>query len=276
MLFCLVTSTAATPPRERVPRLGGVAVLACLSVLLGAHDAHPSGAATGPDARVSSAAAWKPVLCTLPSGATTLPASARRGLIDHLDQYPAVALATAGERARARALLWRIRSVAARWPSARAAAAAGFETRTAKRDPGDRLAHYLHAERRRERRSGGAFDVRHPKALIFANEPGRELKLIGVMYSMKRGHQGPSPGGPITRWHRHQVCMAGLERGLEPRRDGSCPPGARLTQGSEMMHVWFTRDLRSAFAIRAPEVELCRDGLLVGSTCENPGSARGM
>ena len=34
-----------------------------------------------------------------------------------------------------------------------------------------------------------------------------------------------------------------------------------------MMHVWFTRDLRSAFAIHAPEPELCRDGLLPAGTC---------
>jgi hypothetical protein len=96
------------------------------------------------------------------------------------------------------------------------------------------------------------------------------------MYSMKRGRQGPSPGAPITRWHTHQVCVIGNKRGLTPRPDGSCPPGASLTQGSEMMHVWLTRDIRSAFAIRAPEAELCRDRLLTGLTCKNPGSARGM
>jgi hypothetical protein len=34
-----------------------------------------------------------------------------------------------------------------------------------------------------------------------------------------------------------------------------------------MMHVWFTGDLRSAFAIHAPEPELCRAGLLPAATC---------
>jgi hypothetical protein len=43
-----------------------------------------------------------------------------------------------------------------------------------------------------------------------------------------------------------------------------------------MMHVWFTGDLRSAFAIRAPEPELCRLGLLSGRLCLDPGSRRGM
>lgn len=43
-----------------------------------------------------------------------------------------------------------------------------------------------------------------------------------------------------------------------------------------MMHVWFTHDLRSAFAVRAPEPELCRDGLLRGRSCTDPSSSKGM
>lgn len=34
-----------------------------------------------------------------------------------------------------------------------------------------------------------------------------------------------------------------------------------------MLHVWFTRDLRSAFAIRAPVPELCAAGLLPRAYC---------
>jgi hypothetical protein len=34
-----------------------------------------------------------------------------------------------------------------------------------------------------------------------------------------------------------------------------------------MLHVWFTRDLRSAFAIHAPEPELCHAGLLPAARC---------
>ena len=84
------------------------------------------------------------------------------------------------------------------------------------------------------------------------------------MYSVQRGEHGPSPGGPVTRWHAHRVCVVGVKRGRKPGDDGTCPAGARAYQGSEMMHVWFTRDLRSAFAIGAPEPELCREGLLSG------------
>jgi len=36
---------------------------------------------------------------------------------------------------------------------------------------------------------------------------------------------------------------------------------------SEMLHVWFTRDLRSAFAISAPKPELCAAGLIPARAC---------
>ena len=77
------------------------------------------------------------------------------------------------------------------------------------------------------------------------------------MFSMPRGERGPTPGGPITRWHTHRVCIARRRSGAStPLPDGSCPRGATARQGSEMMHVWFTKDLRSAFAIHAPLREL--------------------
>jgi hypothetical protein len=88
------------------------------------------------------------------------------------------------------------------------------------------------------------------------------------MWSTRDGELGPTPAGPIMRWHTHVVCRKGNKRGLKPLPGGRCPAGARLTQGnSEMLHVWFTRDLRSAFAIRAPEPELCAAGYLPGSRC---------
>ncbi len=241
-------------------------LVACVLVLA-ALGGGPTAAAPPPPAGV---------LCTLPAGTTRLPATARRGLIGHLEQYPDVALATAAERRAARRILDTLRARVARWNTLAAARRAGYETRTAPRAAGDRLPHYLHAEWLRERIDDRVFDPLRPKALIFAREPGRPAVLVGAMYSVQRGERGPSPGGPITRWHSHLVCTVGKKRGLEPRPDGTCPPGAVGRQGSEMMHVWFTDDLRSAFAIRAPEPELCRLGPLSDGFCRNPGSRRGM
>jgi hypothetical protein len=42
------------------------------------------------------------------------------------------------------------------------------------------------------------------------------------------------------------------------------------------MHVWFTSDLRSAFAILAPAPELCAAGLLPVGYCASGQRLRGM
>jgi hypothetical protein len=96
------------------------------------------------------------------------------------------------------------------------------------------------------------------------------------MFSMPRGVHGPNPGGPITRWHTHTVCVRNGERGKSPRRDGSCPPGSRKQQGTEMMHIWLTNDIRGAFAIHAPTPELCAAALLPDAHCDHQdeGAAR--
>jgi hypothetical protein len=44
-----------------------------------------------------------------------------------------------------------------------------------------------------------------------------------------------------------------------------------------MMHVWLTGELRSTFAISAPEPELCRARLLPGDYCRTvDGKRRGI
>jgi hypothetical protein len=210
------------------------------------------------------------LVCRLRAGTKKLPASSRRGLIDHLLQYPDVTLATPRERARAHRVLAQLESVAAngQWRNVPAAERAGYDTRTRVRKVGDNSVYYFHAERPQEPRGRVLLDPRRPKALIYANAPGRPLVLVGAMWSTRDGERGPNPGGPITRWHSHVVCKQGERRGLKPPASGKCPPGSRLTQGeSEMLHVWFTDDLRSAFAIRAPEPELCALGLLPRGYC---------
>jgi hypothetical protein len=190
-------------------------------------------------------------------------------LVDHLVQYPDVTLATRRERARAQRVLAQLKSAAeaGNWRDLEAVKRAGFDTRTRPRKPGDTSIHYFHAERRQEARDTRILDPKRPKALIYANAPGRPLVLVGAMWNMRRDELGPTPGGPITRWHSHIVCVAPGKRGFTPPAVG-CPPGTKLVQGrSEMMHVWFTNDLRSAFAIRAPAPELCAIALLPRSHC---------
>ena len=210
------------------------------------------------------------LVCKLPQGSSRLPATAGHGLIQHLRQYPTVDLATPSQRTWARIVLSRLEAAAKResWRDRRAAALAGYDMRARPRNPGDRRVFFFHAERNEEPRGRSILDFTRPKALIYANAPGRPLVLVGAMWSTRDGELGPTPAGPILRWHSHVVCKEGTKRGLKPPASGMCPPGSRLTQGaSEMLHVWFTRDLRSAFAISAPRPELCAAGLIPQADC---------
>jgi hypothetical protein len=200
-------------------------------------------------------------------GPGKLPPETLRGPENHLDEYPTVSLASPAELAGAQHLLAEIRAAAKGWHDLPSANAAGFDTRKARSSKADLTVHYLHAENRRNSNDRDYLDPRRPEALIYANVPGWPLRLVGVMFSMPRGKQGSTPGGPITRWHTHRVCARGSERGLAPLHDGSCPAGTTARQGSEMLHVWFTRDLRSAFAIHAPPRELGLAHLLPAAFC---------
>jgi hypothetical protein len=236
----------------------------------------PARTATAPShPRLSERALYARMAKALCGGTSVRPTPlAVRGLIDELPQYPSPARASAADRAGARRLLRAIETAAGRWQTPADAAAAGFDTRKATRRAGDGSVHYLHGEHPSWGIDPRLLEPEHPKALIYANAPGHPLLLVGVMFSMPRGVHGPSPGGAITRWHRHHVCAAGSKRGLAPPAGGRCPPGTTLRQGSEMMHIWFTRDLRSAFAIHAPEPELCAAGRLPAAYCSGVKTTR--
>ena len=67
----------------------------------------------------------------------------------------------------------------------RAAAAAGYNLREARRRPGDRSVGWLHAEHRVYSNDRDYLNPRHPEVLIYANPPGgRPLRLVGVMFSV--------------------------------------------------------------------------------------------
>jgi hypothetical protein len=212
-----------------------------------------------------------------PEYGSLLPPRTEHGLAHRLQQYPAIYLATARERLAAQRLRRQLYAAAQRWANPRVASAAGFDLRRPQRGEGERRVMWFHSENRRWQRVRGAYlDPSHPHTLIYADLPGRPLKLVGVMISMPRGVRGPTPGGPITRWHHHLVCAVGNKRGRAPRADGSCRAASTLGVGSEMMHVWFTHDLRSAFAVHAPWPELCAASMLPAATCASGKRFMGM
>jgi len=205
--------------------------------------------------------------------ARKLPPGAVRGLARLLDQYPTVGLASPTQNVAAKRLLRELRLSSQHWRDPDAAARAGFNTRRPHRRLGETRVMWFHAEHRRWSQDGDHLNPRRPEVLIYADVPGKPLVLVGVMFSMPRGAHGPTPGGPITRWHWHRVCVKGGKRGLSPGPGGTCPSGATMRNGSEMMHVWFTSDLRSAYAIHAPEPELCVAKRLPRDRCRHAGHA---
>ena len=202
--------------------------------------------------------------------ARKLPPETLRGPIDRLRQYPKLSLATNEQLAAARHLRRAIRSArrTGDWQDTGAAAEIGYDPERLSR-PGNAAGLFLHVENRTFHSDDFFLDAEAPETLIYANSPGRPLRLIGVMFAMPRGMHGPTPGGPITRWHRHRVCARGAERGLKPRPDGTCPPGAKSRLGAEMLHFWFTSDLRSAYAIQGPLPELCAERMVPHQYCHH-------
>jgi len=202
-------------------------------------------------------------------GVQKLPPGALRGNEFRLHEYPTLSLATPRQRAAAARLLEAVRAAARRWPTLRAARAAGFDTHTVRRTRGDVTVHFLHAENHAFSHDSHYLDPRRPEALIYANIPipGWPLRLVGLMFAMPRGMRGSTAGGPIARWHTHTICAHGGKRGFAVSPGRACPAGTKERQGGEMMHVWLTRDLRSAFAIHAPPRALGRADLLPWIYC---------
>ncbi len=95
-----------------------------------------------------------------------------------MQQYPAIGLATPKQRARAALILEQLRATAKTesWRDMAAVGRAGYKVRPQARRPGDRSVHYFHAEYTRQRGGRFTLDARRPKALIFANAPGRATR----------------------------------------------------------------------------------------------------
>jgi hypothetical protein len=171
----------------------------------------------------------------------------------HGPNLPDVAAASDEERARAEALWKASVAGAERWRDPEAAAAAGFRFRDEDGTGPGRRVRFLHVPNPAWRADGRVLDPARPETLVYWDRPGDRLALVGVMYTAARGRSGPTVGGPITRWHDHESCRdpaTGAKLGRPA--GGACPEGQVYRRSGEMMHVWFTGDLATAFARRAP------------------------
>jgi hypothetical protein len=168
----------------------------------------------------------------------------------HQQNLPDLNAATSQQRAKAQALLDQSIAGTRSYADAAAATAAGYRVDAAAAKPDVR---FLHAGNPAYRGDGKLVDPTRPESLIYWRDPRGTLTLVGVLYVVPKGTAVPDVAGPITRWHSHQACWdPDARRKLSMARDGHCPPGQQLRESGQMMHVWFTGDLATAYARRPP------------------------
>jgi hypothetical protein len=249
-LITLVLDARGGRLRSRPVRIGLGAAVAILALVAGATGVWAAGAAGSHDHQATAAAHSHD-----PAAAGAGNGQAAPGTPEHAHgpNLPEVAAATDEQRAAAEALWRDSMANAERWRDPEAAAAAGFRfTDDAAAGPG-RKVRFLHAPNPAWRADGRVLDPTRPETLVWWNGPGDRLTLVGVMYTAAKGSPGPTVGGPITRWHDHESCRDPATRAKLGRPvDGTCPDGQVYRRSGEMMHVWFTGDLATAFARRPP------------------------
>ncbi|HEY2794366.1 MAG TPA: hypothetical protein VGJ28_18535 [Micromonosporaceae bacterium] len=97
----------------------------------------------------------------------------------------------------------------------------------------------VHLENKAFTKDGRILDPQRPEDLMYAIADGKAT-LLSAVYEMPYANDpGPTPGGPITMWHTHDVCVTALPPSYTVvDAYGDCPMlSVALTVG-QMMHVW--------------------------------------
>jgi hypothetical protein len=107
----------------------------------------------------------------------------------------------------------------------------------------------VHLDNKANASDGRVLDPQRPEKLVYAIDGGRAT-LMGVVFMMERaGVPGPEPGGSITRWHAHNICLSVLPPGFTiVSAYGTCPPLSITVTSAEMMHVWVVQNPGGWFA----------------------------
>lgn len=210
------------------------------------------GAATVGTLAASDAASHSNTAAAGDHGATAGGAT-NHGLAHALPQLPDVAAATPEQVAAAQDLLNAAIADTAKYRDPAAARAAGYHVDPNAVGPGGKPARFIHAGNPANGRDGVVLDPSRPESLVYWNRGNGQLVLVGVLFKALPGQPGPAFAGPIARWHYHESCVApGSPAKAQPRGDGTCPTGTQLRTSGEMMHVWFTDSVQTAYAIHAP------------------------
>jgi hypothetical protein len=130
-------------------------------------------------------------------------------------------------------LVARTKAGLVRYTDIRAALAAGY------RPTLTRTGYSVHLENKAYTNDGAILDAQRPEELMYAIADGKATLLSAVYTVPYAGKPAPTPGGPLTHWHSHNICLTVLPPGFTiVDAYGTCPPFAVKTAMPLMMHVW--------------------------------------
>ncbi len=135
-----------------------------------------------------------------------------------------------------------------RYTDIRAALAAGYAP-TLKRTGLD-----VHLENKAYGKDGKVLDPSRPEMLMYAIADGKATLLSAVYTVPVAGRDAPTPGGPLTRWHSHNVCLSAIPPGYSiVDVYGTCPPFSITVTVAQMMHVWVVDNPGGPYADSVPD-----------------------
>jgi hypothetical protein len=127
----------------------------------------------------------------------------------------------------------RTRAALARYTDIHAAIAAGYTATI------NRTGYGVHLENKAYAKDDRILDAEHPEQLMYAIADGKATLLSAVYTVPYAGRPAPSPGGPLTHWHSHNICITVLPPGFSiVDAYGTCPSLAVKLALPLMMHVW--------------------------------------
>lgn len=139
-----------------------------------------------------------------------------------------------------------VRASAARFEDINVAFAEGYAQST----PGVRG--FPHFHNRRYASDGRILDPERPESLVYHQALNGDRKLVGTLFLMPAGQQGPRFGGPLTVWHTHaNACYNAQQTRLAAfaNAQGQCPAGSILRKTTApMLHVWLVDNPGGVFA----------------------------
>jgi hypothetical protein len=194
----------------------------------------------------ASASAYKPRT----EGGGGMAASGWRPMFDHHmgADMPDMESASARDRALARSLMRRTARRLAQLSTIARARRAGY--RAAGRWSSQGIRHY---NSRRAESDGHVLDPARPESVLFWRHPGGRARAVAAMFRAPSDRPPPHMDNPLLRWHVHYVCTKRVPGAPRQLRMRFCRPGTVARYGvTQMLHVWRTGDLMSAYAMNPP------------------------